>query len=530
MTISHLSFPAQFPAVLPPVVVVVSSSPLRSTVISASFAMQGRSTPAMCSHPLLDRLLTHLRSLSVPRLLLTILFSHLLITRLLLRRLLPFIAQRLINRSVLTITNATITDPQKDRLVMCMKGHVENAGPLPAKIEFLGPVKLCVEDDRSFGAGKRRVVVEDGRRLVIIGEADGMPPITTSSGSADIDARVSVRILDTQAFAAFAKTMMESTKFSLTLLATNLKVVAFNLPIYSTKLLKTVTLKGLQNLNQIQILKAVTTGGTSTHITLTTTCEIYNPSDITLSVGTVTLALYHEDIYQVGTVEMNNLTLQPGTNRITATAAYSPQTTPATQSGRKLLASYVTNTPATVTIRGTPTSTPISYLRPALQSLSVTTILPPESRKMIQKTQLVIDPFRLTTRLQSATKLVLFNPMLAPVTILWMKGTVTCRGEVVGNLDEDLQSRNEMVVLAPETSVQTGIMGMRLRIAPGALGAILTAAVAEGRGDGRKETADQDGGIKLFEVDVESTIGCRVGQYEVVIDYRQEGVPVGLGG
>ncbi|KND03927.1 uncharacterized protein SPPG_01376 [Spizellomyces punctatus DAOM BR117] len=485
----------------------------------------------MCSHPLLDRLMTHLRSLSVPRLLLTILLSHLLITRLLLRRLLPFIAQRLINRSVLTITNATITDPQKDRLVMCMKGRVENAGPLPAKIEFLGPVKLCVDDDRSLGAGKRRVVVEGGRRLVIIGEADGMPAISTStSGSADIDAKVTVRILDTQAFAAFAKTMMESTKFSLTLLATDIKVVSFNLPIYSTKLLKTVTLKGLQNLNQIQILKAVTTGGTPTHITLSTTCEIYNLSDITLSVGTVTLALYHEDIYQVGTVEMNNLTLQPGTNRITATAAYSPQTTPATQSGRKLLASYVTNTPATVTIRGTQTSTPISYLRPALQSLSVTTILPPESRKMIEKTQLVIDPFRLTTRLQSATKLVLFNPMLAPVTILWMKGTVTCRGEVVGNLDEDLQSRNEMVVLAPETSVQTGIMGMRLRIAPGALGAILTAAIAEGRGDGQTQTPNQDGGIKLFEVDVESTIGCRVGQYEVVIDYRQEGVPVGLGG
>ncbi|KAI9106019.1 hypothetical protein DFS34DRAFT_601875 [Phlyctochytrium arcticum] len=555
----------------------------------------------------------------------------LLLPLFLFRRILPFIAQRLINASTLVVDEVEIGQVERRRMTMRMKARVGSAGAIPARIDFLGPVKLCVEDygtrsgslvgvsddgktTRATTPPSPRVVIfEGGKRLRVIGEADGMPSLTTDhTGSAVLDASVSVRVLDAAAFGAFAKTMLDSTKFSMTLVAPAVRVTALGVPIQHIKLVKTIYLRGMQRLSQIRILTAATVGGTPEHIQLMTTCEMVNVSNVTVGMGDVELGLYHEDLYRVGTVRMRNLVLAPGVNVIKAEAEFRPTVdavlrnatrdlpdasdhdtkslfAAATASGRRLLNSYATNVPCTVTIRGLPTSTPIPYLLPALSGLSVSTILPPESRKMILRTQLVIDPFRIAYKLQSAAKLVLFNPFQCNVTIKWMKGSVTCRDQPVGTLDENLEERNEMIELGPEAKVVSGVLGMRLRLSTASVGAVLGAAMqgagggvasqaattagktmngtavkAQGRISAASTStlptplanssapgspsppgatssttpaasstatgADERPGLTLFEVDVVATLGCRVGDYDVELDYHQEGVPVVIGG
>lgn len=490
-------------------------------------------TMTLTSAPLL-RIMKYIQSLSLPRFVFYLFFSHYIVFRLFARRILPFIAQRLIDRSNIVVTEASIENPRADRLMMRMKGMVTDAGPLPATISFNGPVQLAFEEDiedeeddvedEKLASNSNDMRIR--KRMIVIGEADDMPPITAIGGKAELDSTVQVRVTNPEAFGQFSKIMMQSTTFSLTLIAPSLMITSLGLPIHHVTLKKTITMKGLQSLPDIKILTALTKGGTKDHILLSTTCEITNPSDMTLSMGDVSLSLLH-DSQQVGTVFMNDMILKPGKNTMTATAHYAPKTTAQTASGRTLLAQYVTGKPSTVTITGSPTSSPYVYLLPALESLHSTTTLPGEPRKMIIRTHLVVDPF-MALKLQSATKLVLFNPMDAPITVLYMTGNVTCRGEDMGTLNEDLVARNEVIVLPPTTRKTTGVMGMKLKLSRGMLGAVLGAMGGEKERDGVKE--ENEGGIPLFEVDVESTIGCLVGEYRVEIDYRQEGVPVLLFG
>ncbi|KAJ3153608.1 hypothetical protein HDU89_000650 [Geranomyces variabilis] len=450
-----------------------------------------------------------------PRLLLVpLLLSNLLFVRFIVRWLLPFVASKLVAASTIRISSASIGNPQEDTIDMAMKGDVSNAGPIHAVIRFNAPVKLAYEDPVSG-------------ETVVVGEADGMPCIDARGGRAVLDAKVHVRITDPAAFGVFSRTMVQQTDFELILVANDITVLVFGVvPIHHVTMRKTLAMKGLNGLRDIKILSAVATQGTAEYIRLSTTCEMRNPSDLTIAMGDVALDLFHEDLHRVGSVEMRGLVLQPGLNVIKCSAKYAPETPDQARSGRKLLGRYVTGEASAVRIRGSLAhSTPFVYLAPALASLNVAAVLPGETRKMIRRTQLVIDPFRLAT-LQSATRLELSNPMQAPVSILWMKGRVVCRGEVIGHLNEDLAAKNAVVVVPPQGTVTTATMGMRLRVSSAAVAAIMAAGFAGG-GGGASPPA---GGLTLFDVDVESTLGCRVGDYSVELDYRQEGVPVGLFG
>ncbi|KAI9014634.1 hypothetical protein BC832DRAFT_545994 [Gaertneriomyces semiglobifer] len=476
------------------------------------------------TNPLFVRLTSYLAivippSLSLPRLLLAALMSHYLLTRWVFRRILPFIAQRLIDQSDLVVESASIGELEKDKLVMSMKGKVTGAGPLPATITFTGPVKLCYEEPVEGGVSGKSA------RLVTFGETDTMPPIEARNGEAVLDSAMLVRVTNVAAFGAFSQRMMQSTTFHLVIVAEHLTVTSLGLPIKHVILRKRIMMKGLQNLSKITIRAATAVGGTHEAILLRTTCDIYNPSDMNMSMGDVSLHMIHED-EPVGIVIMDNMSLRPGNNTITATAKYCPQTLAAHKSGRRLLAQFVTGELSTVSIAGHQESTPFKYLLPALASMRVTTTLPGDGRKMILGTRLIIDPFRLAVKLQSATVLELFNPMDAPVTVLWMTGTVTCSGEVIGGIDEDLRKTKQTFVIPPNDSVTTGIMGMKLRVSPSAFAALIAAGRTQSNAP--SENAQTSRKMKLFEVDVESTIGCLVGEYETVIDYSQEGVPVGL--
>ncbi|KAJ3158986.1 hypothetical protein HDU86_002155 [Geranomyces michiganensis] len=450
-----------------------------------------------------------------PRLLLIpFLLSNLLVVRFLVRRLLPFVASKLVAASAIRISSASIGNPQQNTIDMAMKGSVSNAGPIHAVIRFNAPVKLAYEDPVSG-------------ETVVVGEADGMPCIDARGGRAVLDAKVHVRITDPAAFGVFSRTMVQQADFELVLVADDITVLVFGVvPIHHVTMRKKLAMKGLNGLRDIKILNAVATQGTTDYIRLSTTCEMRNPSDLTIAMGDVALDLFHEGMHRVGSVEMRDLILRPGLNVIKCSAKYAPGTPDQARSGRTLLGRYVTGEASDVTIRGSLThSTPFAYLAPALASLNVAAVLPGETRKMIRRTQLVIDPFRLAT-LQSATRLELSNPMQAPVSILWMKGRVVCRGEIIGNLDEDLAAKNAIVVVPPQGTVTTATMGMRLRVSSAAVAAIMAAGLAGGGGSGSPPA----GGLTLFDVDVESTLGCRVGDYSVELDYRQEGVPVGMFG
>ncbi|RKP13779.1 hypothetical protein BJ684DRAFT_3056, partial [Piptocephalis cylindrospora] len=268
----------------------------------------------------------------------------------------PAVAQSAINGSKMSITSANITSPQEDSFVMRMSGLVTDTGPFDAEIEMAGPIQ----------------VYSDG---VLLGEMI-MDPISSKAGvGAKLESSPTFRVTNKEGFGDFSGRMLRTESFTWTLDG-QVNIIAMGMTLTGIRLRKEITMKGMGNFpGPVTVQSMRLTGGNPDYLVIEMVVGIISPSNVGISVGHVEMDAYYSG-HRMGRVIIPDMVLKPGMNSVSSRMHYAPQDPSAVAAGRDLLSKYVMAQDSVMGVAGTEDSTTIQSLRPALQAIRFTTVVP----------------------------------------------------------------------------------------------------------------------------------------------------------
>ncbi|TFK75313.1 hypothetical protein BDN72DRAFT_885777, partial [Pluteus cervinus] len=313
----------------------------------------------------------------------------------------------------------------------------------------------------------------------------------------------------------------------------------------------TSNLKGLQGLKGMTTIGNVdVTGGTTQGIELSIDVSIYNPSNLHLAVGDLTLQLLR-DSSVLGTALLPNLTLEMGNNTIKATSLFEANNSPA---GSQTLNDFVGKKDAQLTISGYDGSTQIASLTEAFKSLNLDVTLPALQSNLLSRASLEILPTTGHSDNISHVTVDLVNPFSAELVITQIKSMVTSFGVELGNINTATEFR-----AAPKATTTSPTLDLNMNFDPVALFSVTRAlAGSAGLNTAAFDAIVQLGGIQylpfvqasgnqarqasLFEgfdlttfvrsafqkleSDVQLTSTVSIGDYQTTFQFTQTGVPV----
>ena len=208
-------------------------------------------------------------------------------------------------------------------------------------------------------------------------------------------------------------------------------------------------LLGLQGLNHypttingIDVVR-----GTNDGMVLAVNTTIFNPSNVNIQSGNVTLLLVNHDV--IGDVLLKDLNLVIGENNITATSVFNPKVSPY---GYEMLNRYVSGMDTAVNISGYDGSTPITSLVPAFSAMRINSTLGGLRTELVQQAALqVLNTTGIQDDVAHAT-VNLNNPFTAALDITHISSNVTIHGIFVAQIDTDLEfsAPGKAVTTSPE--------------------------------------------------------------------------------
>ncbi|KAI8143830.1 hypothetical protein BJV82DRAFT_557523 [Fennellomyces sp. T-0311] len=177
----------------------------------------------------------------------------------------------------------------------------------------------------------------------------------------------------------------------------------------------TSSLAGFNNFEgKTNILKMAVTGGTPDHIEVTLTVSFVNPSQISITVGTLTFeSIMQENGVSIGTVIMNDVVIKPGENTFDCIMHM--------HSSKKelvdqMVSIYMTNAQAPLTIAGTKDSTKIASLQDALSTVRLQTMMQGINSNLVERTDVEARAAVVITK-KAKTWVTLNNPLETSYTI-----------------------------------------------------------------------------------------------------------------
>ncbi|CAO3592899.1 unnamed protein product [Absidia cylindrospora] len=309
-------------------------------------------------------------------------------------------------------------------------------------------------------------------------------------------------------------------------------------------------LHGLQFLNSTPtVINSVDmTGGTQEALQLDIGVTMGNPSDFSMSVGDVTFAMFADD-KQVGTVALNNLTLNRGETTVVAKASFDPKSS---AEGQKMLSSFVMGQNSAAAIGGFDGSTAIASLANALSAIKIGTTLPGLKAPLIQHGALTVLPDTIQSSIVNV-EVSIANPFTAGMAITKVKSAATYKGMPVGNIDQDI-SGNPFVIGGHATGVSPKL-DMTLNTEPSAVALLMRSLAIDAKlptnaldgllGMGGFHIAGQedvspsaslfDGfnissyvidAMKALKTDLALESTLQVGEYEDVLSFSQKAVQI----
>ncbi|ORZ08637.1 hypothetical protein BCR42DRAFT_335337 [Absidia repens] len=309
-------------------------------------------------------------------------------------------------------------------------------------------------------------------------------------------------------------------------------------------------LHGLQFLNSTPtVINSVDmTGGTQDALQLDIGVTMGNPSDFSMSVGDVTFAMF-ADNKQVGTVALNNLTLNRGETTVVAKASFDPKSS---DEGQKMLSSFVMGQNSSAAIGGFDGSTAIASLAKALSAIKIGTTLPGLKSPLIQNGALTVLPDTIQTSIVNVA-VSIANPFTAGMAITKVKSAATYKGMPVGNIDQDI-SGNPFVIGGHATGVSPKL-DMTLNTEPSAVALLMRSLAVDAKLDtkaldgllgmggfhitGQEDVSPSaslfDGfnissyvidAMKALKTDLALESTLQVGEYEDVLSFSQNGVQI----
>ncbi|KAI0739355.1 hypothetical protein C8Q80DRAFT_1123812 [Daedaleopsis nitida] len=191
-------------------------------------------------------------------------------------------------------------------------------------------------------------------------------------------------------------------------------------------------LDGLQGLNDMVTIGSVDVlGGSSEAIHLGIDVAIFNPSNLKLTTGDLTLQLFRGDA-PIGTTLMPNLTLNMGNNSLSAQGNFTPNGTP---EGTSTLNDFVGGTDVEVLISGYDQSTAVTSLLEAFKSLNISATLPALKSKLLKTASLKILETTGHENDIAHTVVSLANPFTADLAITHVQSNVTFHDINLGTID-----------------------------------------------------------------------------------------------
>ncbi|KAJ7675082.1 hypothetical protein B0H17DRAFT_1161695 [Mycena rosella] len=364
---------------------------------------------------------------------------------------------------------------------------------------------------------------------------------TNTSGVVDINisnTNLSSATSDHPTFAAFNKDL------------TNLAVADFRLVGHSRtianmsigqitldpiKVNVSTSLQGLQGLKGMTKIETVDVqGGTTDGITLGIQVSIFNPSNLKLALGDLTLGLLRDGV-NIGTALLPNLVLNMGNNTIQAKSTFQANKSP---QGLDTLNDFVGKQDVQLSIAGFDGTTPIVSLSAAMQSLDIDVTLPALKTNLLNTAALEI----LSTTGRSSN--------VSHVTITSISSTVSAFGVTLGTISSSTKFANpgKSTTTSPNLDLDMNFdpatlfsvtrrlaLEAGLDVAPldsivelGGITYLPAAATSSSpikRGFGFDLPTFVQTAFKKLQSDVELTAGVTIGDYQTSLKYTQTSLP-----
>ncbi|KAJ7874667.1 hypothetical protein B0H14DRAFT_3551962 [Mycena olivaceomarginata] len=317
------------------------------------------------------------------------------------------------------------------------------------------------------------------------------------------------------------------------------------------------SLKGLQGLKGMATIETVDVkGGTTDGITLGIQVAIFNPSNLKLALGDLTLQLVKDDAI-LGTAVMSNLVLNMGNNTVQTSSNFQANKSP---QGLQTLDDFVGKKDVQLSIAGFDGTTQIASLAPALKTLDIDVTLPALKTDLLDTAALEVLSTTGRSSNVSHVTVTLANPFTAPLEVTSISSTVSAFGVTLGTINSTTKFNNpgKSSTTSPNLDLDMNFdpatlfsVTRRLAIEAGLdvapldkivelggityLPAAATSSSPVKRGV-RRDKRDNlftgfdlptfvQAAFKKLQSDVELTAGVTIGDYQTTLSYTQTSLP-----
>ncbi|KAF9372915.1 hypothetical protein CPC16_002128, partial [Podila verticillata] len=221
----------------------------------------------------------------------------------------PKIAQGLMNKSEISLTQIDITNPSPSGMDISMQGVMKKTGPFHAEITFPGLVTVLWNDKE-------------------LGTTEIPGTSTASGGSGDLNVQSKFVITNEAAFTEFSSYMLNAETFEWQLVG-KLNVKALGHTVKDLDLNKKINVNAFNGLSGIKIKSFSLPGDdpTGKGILVEIETTVTNPSAIQMYMGSLTLAISYKDVL-MGYVSSTGLTMVRGEQTLAMKGVLIPQSTP----------------------------------------------------------------------------------------------------------------------------------------------------------------------------------------------------------
>ncbi|KAF5386260.1 hypothetical protein D9615_002421 [Tricholomella constricta] len=310
------------------------------------------------------------------------------------------------------------------------------------------------------------------------------------------------------------------------------------------------TLKGLKGLKGLTTINSVDVeGGSQDGINLGIDVSIFNPSNLDLATGDLSLQLFREGV-ALGTALLPNLTLVRGNNSFRATSSFEANKSP---QGVQTLNDFVGKKDVQLQIAGYDGSTKVASLAEAFKTLNIDVTLPGLKTSLLDTAALKVLSTTGRENNISHVTVSLVNPFSSPLHITRISSTVKSFGIPLGTIETNTDFKT-----APKSTTQSPSLDLNMNFDPAALFTLTRAlAVEAGLDVDPLDEIVELGGIRYLSItgdppklkrranlftgfnlpnfvhaafkklksDVELTADVTIGEYKTTLQYIQTSVP-----
>ncbi|KAJ7668375.1 hypothetical protein DFH06DRAFT_1181491 [Mycena polygramma] len=314
------------------------------------------------------------------------------------------------------------------------------------------------------------------------------------------------------------------------------------------------SLNGLQGLKGMATIESVDVqGGTTDGITLGIQVALFNPSNLKLSLGDLTLQLLRDGA-NLGTVVMSNLVLNMGNNTVQTKSNFQANKSP---QGLQTLDDFVGKKDVQLSIAGYDGTTPIASLGPALKTLNIDVNLPALKKDLLDTAALEVLSTTGRSSNVSHVTVSIANPFTSPLEITSISSTVSAFGVTLGTINSTTKFNNpgKITTTSPNLDLDMNFdpatlfsVTRRLALEAGLdvapldsivqLGGITYLPAAATASSPIKRGVRRDNlftgfdlptfvqtAFKKLQSDVELTAGVTIGDYQTSLSYTQSSLP-----